>query len=317
MVAGGRRVLSEPTKVVLEWLMEGDPAIRWQAMRDLTDEAPQRIATERALVATSGWGARLLGLQADDGLWAGGDYSPKWTSTTYTLLLLRHLGIDPANPEVRRAAGLVDANVVSGRANQPFFSYRGETCISGMTLAIGSYFLVAPDKSAQIADWMLDEQLDDGGWNCQTVKGSKVGSFHTTISALEGLAEFRASEGDDAAISAAIGRGHEYLLERRLFRRLSTGEVVNPRWTLFSFPPRWHYDVLRALDHLREAQAAPDSRCDEALALVQEKGGKDGRWPLQNHHRGLEHFAMEEGAGRPSRWNTLRALRVLRWARTE
>ena len=302
---------------VHEWLMEGDPAIRWQVMRDLTDESPQRVAAERALVGDTGWGARLLALQTEDGLWGGGDYSPKWTSTTYTLLLLRHLGIDPANAEMRRAAGLVDAKVVSGRANQPFFSYRGETCISGMILALGSYFLVAPDKSAQIAEWMLAEQLDDGGWNCQTVNGSRVGSFHTTISALEGLVEYRASAGDDTAVSAAIGRGHEYLLERRLFRRRSSGEVVSPRWQLFSFPPRWHYDVLRGLDHLREAQAAPDPRCDEAIALVEEKRSKDGRWPLQNHHRGLEHFPMEEGAGKPSRWNTLRALRVLRWAGSE
>ncbi|HVR31092.1 MAG TPA: hypothetical protein VMS74_00105 [Acidimicrobiia bacterium] len=292
--------------------MEGDPAIRWQVMRDLTDEPPQRVAAERALVATTGWGARLLGLQTDDGLWGGGDYSPKWTSTTYTLLLLRHLGIDPANADMRRAAGLVNANVFSGRANQPFFSYRGETCISGMTLALGSYFLVAPDKSAQVAEWILGEQLEDGGWNCQTVNGSRVASFHTTISALEGLAEYRAGAGGDAAISAAIGRGQEYLLERRLFRRRSTGEVVNPRWMLFSFPPRWHYDVLRGLDHLRQAQAAADSRCDEALAVVEGKRGKDGRWPLQNPHRGLEHFGLEEGAGRPSRWNTLRAMRVLR-----
>jgi hypothetical protein len=297
--------------------MEGDPAIRWQVMRDLTDEAPERVASERALVATKGWGARLLGLQTDDGLWAGGDYSPKWTSTTYTLLLLRHLGIDPANPQMRRAVELVDANVFSGRANQPFFSYRGETCISGMILALGSYFLVAPDKSTLIAEWMLGEQLADGGWNCQTVNGSRVASFHTTISALEGLVEYRASVGNNAVISAAIGRGNEYLLERRLFRRRSTGEVVNPRWKLFSFPPRWHYDVLRGLDHLREAQVVPDPRCDEALALVQAKMGRDGRWTLQNHHRGLEHFAMEEGSGKPSRWNTLRAMRVLRWARTE
>ncbi len=301
----------------IEWLLEGDPAIRWQVMRDLTDESPQRVAGERALVATTGWGARLLALQTDDGMWGGGDYSPKWTSTTYTLLLLRHLGIDPANADMRRAVGLVDANVVSGRANQPFFSYRGETCISGMILALGSYFLPAADKTAQVAEWMLDEQLADGGWNCHTAHGSQVASFHTTISALEGLVEYRDGIGDDAEISAAIARGHEYLLQRRLLRRRSTGEVVNPRWKLFSFPPRWHYDVLRGLDHLREAKAAPDPRCDEAIALVEEKRGKDGRWPLQNHHRGLEHFAMEEGSGKPSRWNTLRAMRVLRWAQTE
>jgi hypothetical protein len=299
---------------VIDWLMDSDPAIRWQAMRDLTDESPARVAAERALVATTGWGARLLALQAENGQWGGGDYSPKWTSTTYTLLLLRHLGIDPADSAVRRAVDRVDANILSGRAKQPFFSYRGETCISGMILALGSYFLSESEKSPLIAEWLLDEQLPDGGWNCQTVSGSRVGSFHTTISVLEGLVEFRAGGAHEVAIADAVDRGDEYLLERKLFRRKATGEVVNPRWKQFSFPPRWHYDVLRGLDHLRDAGVAPDPRWDEALELVETKRTKDGRWTLQNHHRGREHFAMDDGPGKPSRWNTLRALRVLRWA---
>jgi hypothetical protein len=301
-------------EVPVDWLVDSDPSIRWQVMRDVLDEPADVVAAERARVATEGWGRRLLDLQTEDGQWGGGDYSPKWTSTTYTLLLLRHLGIDPAAPETARAVRRVSESIVLGAKKWPFFAYRGETCITGMMLALGAYFGEIDDT---VINWLLDEQLADGGWNCDTAHGSKRSSFNTTISVLEGLLEYeRARDGVDE-VAAARRRGEEHLLERRLMYGLRSGEVINPRWTLFSFPPRWHYDVLRGLDHLADAAGPPDERCEDAIALVEGKRRRDGRWPLQNHHRGREHFSMEEGSGKPSRWNTLRALRVLRWYRGE
>lgn len=307
-----------PRVSVTEWLLEGDPAIRWQVMRDLTDEPAARLTIERSRVTFEGWGARLLALQGVDGQWGGGAYSPKWTSTTYTLLLLRHLGLDPTSDPARTAIGRVRERVVMGRADLPFFAYRGETCITGMCLALAAYFGEAGEGSDRVVDWLLTEQLEDGGWNCDTVNGSKRSSFNTTISVLEGLHEYEQARGGPIkAVSDARARAHDYLLERRMFRSLATGEVINSRWRLFSFPPRWHYDVVRGLDYLRSAGATPDERCDEAIALIENKRAQNGRWPLQNHHQGKEHFKMEPGSGKPSRWNTLRALRVLRWHRRE
>jgi hypothetical protein len=295
---------------VLDWLLEADPAIRWQVMRDLTDHGATRVGATRALVATEGWGARILDLQTEDGQWGGGAYSPKWISTTYTLLLLRHLGIDPGDRRVRSAIGLVHDRVTLGQRNWPFFEYRTELCVTAMALALGSYFL---DKAAGLPqpDYILERQRADGGWNCHVA--SERSSFHTTISVLEALLEHEKSIGGEPALASARARAHEYLLERRLMYSLRTGELINKRWLLMSFPPRWFYDVIRALDYLREAGARPDPRCDEAIEVIRSKERRDGRWPLQNRHPGKVHFEMEEGSGKPSRWNTLRALRVLRW----
>lgn len=291
----------------LDWLLDADPAIRWQVMRDLTDASPDATEKERARVADEGWGARLLSLQTDDGKWGGGDYSPKWTSTTYTLLLLRHLGIDPGDHRVRAATDLVREKIRVGRGNHPFFEYVGETCISGMVLALTSYFRNAEDARVE---WLLEEQKTDGGWNCD--ENSERSSFNTTISALEGLLEYERAVGGDRTVAAARDRAHEYLLERRLMYRLSDGELINKRWLLLAFPPRWFYDIFRALDYLADAGAEPDERCGEAIEVVRQKQRKDGTWPLQGRHPGKEHFTMEQ-SGKPSRWNTLRAMRVLEW----
>lgn len=299
---------------VIDWLMDSDPAIRWQVMHDLTEGPSPQATAERARVAEEGWGARLLELQADDGQWGGGPYTPKWTSTTYTLLLLRHLGIDPDARRMREATDRVRERVVMGAGNRPFFHYRNELCITSMVLALGAYFL--PDaRDLPQPGVLLERQRDDGGWNCHV--SSPRSSFHTTISALEGLLEYERAVGGDPALAEARGRAHEYLLQRRLMYSLRTGELVNRRWLLMSFPPRWFYDVLRALDYLTHAGVEPDSRVEEAVAVVEAKRRSDGRWPLQNPHPGKEHFRMEEGPGKPSRWNTLRALRVLRWYRAE
>lgn len=299
---------------VIDWLLEGDPSIRWQTLCDLLDAPVDDVTAERRRVGKEGWGARLLALQDSDGCWGGGAYSPKWTSTTYTLLLLRHLGLDPTSEPVRAAIARVSAHVVMGPRSLPFFAYQGETCITGMCLALAAYFRREEEGADRVVDWLLGEQLEDGGWNCATVSGSKRSSFNTTISVLEGLLEYEhalATPSED--VRRARLRGHEYLLERRLFRSRTSGEVIDPRWRLFSFPPRWHYDVLRGLDYLRGAEAEPDERCGESIELVESKRGEDGRWPLQNRHPGREHFQMEPGPGKPSRWNTLRALRVLKW----
>jgi hypothetical protein len=296
---------------VLEWLLDSDPSIRWQVMRDLTDEPDDVVAAERSRVASEGWGARLLDLQAPDGQWGGGTYHPYWTSTTYTLLLLRDLGLDPTSDEARRAVTLVqDNNITLDESGQPFFTGETEPCINGMVLALGAYFGEAREE---VLDRLLDEQLDDGGWNCEA-PASKRSSFHTTICVLEALLEYERARGAVVGVTEARARGQEYLMERRMFRSLSSGEVIDRNWTLFSFPTRWHYDVLRGLDYLRSANVEPDDRIAEAIELVEKNRGEEGRWPLQNAHPGEVHFDMEEGADKPSRWNTLRALRVLNWA---
>lgn len=306
---------------VYDWLLDSDPCIRWQVLRDLTDATDEAVAAERAAVATTGWGARLLSLRDEDGEWAGGACFPAagwqhdsdgqpWTSTLPSLELLRTFGLDPASAQAREAVALVRDNCRWEHDGQPFFSGEVEACINGRTLALAAYF---GQDSDGLADRLTAEQLADGGWNCWTEEGSVLSSFHSTVCVLEGLLEQERVAGPTDAVTAARRRGEEYLLERSLFRRLSTGQVVDPAWQQFSFPVRWHYDVLRGLDYFRAAGGAPDSRADQAIEVLRSKQQPDGTWPLENTHPGDVHFAMEDGDGRPSRWNTLRALRVLRW----
>jgi hypothetical protein len=304
---------------VLDWLLDSDPAVRWQVLRDLTDSAPDEVAMERGRVAYTGWAARLLELRDDDGQWAGGACFPAgfdgdfsrgqpWTPTLPTLGLLRDLGVDPAADPVRETIALVQVNCRWEHDGQPFFAGEVEPCINGRTVAIGAYFGVDVDG---IVDRLIGEQLADGGWNCRAEDGSVRSSFDTTICVLEGLLEHERTTGSTATAEARR-RGEQYLLERRLFRRLSTGQVVDPAYLRFSFPTWWHYDVLRALDHFRNV-GEPDPRLAEAVALVHSAQQPDGTWLLENTHPGAVHFSMEDGDGRPSRWNTLRALRVLNW----
>ena len=294
----------------VDWLLDSDPSIRWQVMRDLTEAPDAAVAAERALVASEGWGAQLLALQGPDGQWGGGAYFPLWTSTSWTLMLLRDFGLDPGNEEARRAVALVRDNSRWEHDGEPFFSGEVEPCINGMAVAIGSYF--GQDVQGVI-DRLLGEQMSDGGWNCEAENGSTRGSFHTTIDVLEGLLEHERATGGSREVTAARRRGEQYLLERRMLRRLSTGEVIDPAWTRFSFPTRYFYDVLRGLDYLRSAGVLPDERVAEAVELVKSRRGEEGRWPLENVQAGDTHFDMDDGEGQPSRWNTLRALRVLRW----
>jgi hypothetical protein len=308
---------------VLEWLLDSDPAIRWQVLRDIVHAPAQDVAAERAKIATEGWGARLLELQGEDGQWAGGACFPArttfffdksqgqpWTSTLPTLHLLHDFGIDPHDPRVQRAVEMVREGCRWEHARQPFFSGEVEPCINGRTVTLGSYF--EQDVEA-VVERLLCDQLEDGGWNCDTERGSVVSSFATTINVLEGLLAFERATGGSADLVAARRRGEEYLLERGLFRRKRTGEVVDPAWLQFSFPPRWRYDVLRALEYFSSAGDVPDPRIEEAIELLRTKQQPDGTWLLENTHRGEVHFTLEDGDGEPSRWNTLRAMRVLGW----
>ncbi len=249
-------------------------------------------------------GSSRSGGESDD------DEGQPWTATAYSLLLLRDLGIDPHCDQARRAVALVRENCRWEHAGQPFFSGEVEPCINGMTIVLGVYF--EQDVDGVVAR-LLGEQLEDGGWNCEAENGSVRSSFATTIRVLEGLLAHERATGGSPESIAARRRGEEYLLERKLFRRKSTGEVVDPAWLQFSFPTRWHYDVLRALEYFQVAGGLPDRRLDEAIDLLRSKQQPDGTWLLENTHPGKVHFRLEEGDGRPSRWNTLRALRVLNW----
>ena len=297
---------------VNDWLLDSDPSIRWQVMRDLTDAPPDEVAAERSRVAREGWGAQILAAQGADGRWGGGTYFPEWTSTTATLHLLYLLGLDPASDEARRAIAPVhEAARWEYDENLRFFEGEVEPCINGRAVAIGAYF---GQDVRGIVDRLLTEQMDDGGWNCEQERGSTRGSFETTINVLEGLLEYERAVGGNAEVAAVRERGQEYLLERRLLRLLSTGEMAMPRWLYLAFPNGWHYDVLRILDYLRDAGVAPDERTAEALEILASKRDADGRWPLEHALHDELLVDLGEREDEPSRWITLKALRVLRWA---
>ena len=308
-----------PRPAHLKWLLDSDPAIRWQVMRDLTGEAPDAIAAERSRVAIEGWGAQLLAGQSPAGTWGGSP--PGWRDdlpkadramliTLYTLVALKDLGLDPASKQARKMIDRVHRRVVFRRLNsRPFLYGETEPCINGRILGLGSYFKEPNDA---LANQLLDEQLDDGGWNCEAPK-SRRSSFHTTICVLEGLLDYERAGRKSAAVTRARKRAENYLLERRMFHSLRTGEVIDKHWLRFSFPTFWHYDVLRGLDYLRNAGIKPDSRVREAIEIVIARRHQNGRWPLNLRHPEHIPLEMETGVGRASRWNTLRALRVLRW----
>jgi len=309
-------------KPVIGWLLDSDPSLRWQVMQDLTGAPAAEVAAERARVATEGIGARLLALQGADGRWGGAAWNHGWNSTMHVLLLLRDLGLDPASDQARCAVGLVRDRVTwKGCGPQecddnPFFAGEVEPCINGQVGAAGAYF---GQDVRGIVNRLLAEQLPDGGWNCEAVNGSTRASFNTTICVLEALLEYELRAGSSPEVTGARLRGQEYLLERRLFRRRSTGEVIERDrkgdgvWTRFAFPTWWHYDVLRGLEYLRRAGAVPDARVAEAIELVASQRNDDGRWWLESRYPGVMPVEIDAGAGRPSRWNTLRALRVLDW----
>jgi hypothetical protein len=301
----------------MDWLLDADPAISWQAMRDLTDASPAAVAAERARVPYKGVGAEILACQGADGPWrlAG---EPDWLPTLFTFLLLRATGADPADPVVESAVARLEAGYqwdeeFRDKPYKSFFEGEVEPCINGGVLALGAYFGRTTDS---LLRRLLGEQLDDGGWNCEAPKSARS-SFHTTICVLEGLLEYERAAGPAPEIAAARRRGEEYLLERGLFRRRSTGQVANPAFLEFAYPPRYHYDILRALDYLRAAGLQPGPRIRDAVDVVKSRQQADGRWLLDCAHDEALALPFSESVGEPSRWNTLRALRVVRWASAE
>lgn len=306
---GNSPVVSEAS--VTRWLLDGDPAIRWQVMRDLTHEPADVIATERSRVASEGWGQALLDRQAPEGWWSPDDRG--WMITMDALALLREMGVDPSSDDARRAIARVKSNLRwEWLDNRPYFDGETEACINGAILAIGSYF---GERCDRLLERLLDEQLPDGGWNCEAPPSTRS-SFNSTIRVLEGLLEYERTWGRSTNVSNARLKAHEYLLERRMFRRLSTGEIIDRKWTRFAFPTMWHYDILRGLDYLRDAGIEPDDRITEAVEIVKARRHQNGRWPMNHLHPDRLGFPVEPEMGRASRWNTLRAVRVLKWANT-
>ncbi len=262
-----------PRPAHLKWLLDSDPSIRWQVMRDLTGEAPDAIAAERSRIATEGWGAQILSRQSPDGHWGGSprgwrDDLPKADRdliiTLYSLVALMDFGLDPASKQARKMIDRVEKRLVfKWLNNRPFLHGETEPCINGRILGIGCHFKEPNDA---LANQLLAEQLEDGGWNCEAPK-SRRSSFHTTICVLEGLLAYERAGRKSAAVTRARKRGEEYLLERVMFRSLRTGKVIDKGWLRFSFPPFWHYDVLRGLDYLRNAGIKPDRprrRCHQS-----------------------------------------------------
>lgn len=300
---------------VLDWLLAGDPSIRWQVLDSLLHARAAEVEAERARVATEGWGARLLAHQDAEGTWAQGLYSPKWVSTTYTMLLLRDLGLPVDHPQAQRGcAVMLDAAI--GPNSRGGIGWASETCIAGLVLSILSAFEVDDDRLDRFADHLLGEQMSDGGWNCRYRRGAHHASMNTTILALEALVRYERHRARPArkltAVREAQSRGREFLLVHHLYRSHRTGEVIHPNYRRFAFPPQWHFDVLRALDYFRDVGAKRDPRLADGIDLLGAKQLDDGRWPLEHRYKARDWFQMET-VGRPSRWNTLRALRVLDW----
>jgi hypothetical protein len=312
---------------VIDWLLDSDPSIRWQVRRDLLDAPEPDWTAERARVETEGWGARLLSYEDEDGQWAGGAFVPRdfdfrewkeagqpWTATAFSLSQLREFGLDPASERARRAVALIGANSRWDHDREPYWEGETEECINGRIVADGAYFGV---DVSPIVDRLTGERLEDGGWNCERAEGSVRSSFATTINVLEGLLEYERATGGTPESREARKSGEEYLLKRGLFRRLSTGEPADEQFLLFLHPNRWRYDVLRALDYFRSAATltgdAPDPRLGEAVEHVRSRRAADGRWPLDWSLPGRVWFEVDDAAGKPSRWVTLRAKRVLRW----
>lgn len=300
----------------IRWLLDGDASIRWQTMQDLLGAPAAEVNAERSLVTTTGWGKDLLSRQDAAGTWASGLYGPKWISTTYTLALLRRCGLPPATPQALRGVEMLweGARFFDGGLTPARSIDSAEACATGIYLALAHYFGYRSQRVDEAVEWLLANQLADGGWNCRQIRfGDSHGSFHTSISALEGLAEVADAHPGRADVMEAMERGQEFFLAHRLYRSHRDGRVVHPDFTKLSFPPRWHYDLLRGLDHFQSVGAPWDDRLEPALDALRGRRRQDGTWPVQHKHGGKVWFDMEKTGG-PSRWNTLRALRVLRWA---
>jgi hypothetical protein len=312
---------------VINWLLDSDPAIRWQVMRDLLDSPESIWLAERTKIEFEGWGAALLSHEDNDGQWAGGSFVPRgftpenwkrfgqpWTATNFSLSQLREFGFDPSSDRARQIVELVGRNSRWDEGGQPYWQGEVEECINGRTVADGAYFGV--DVSSIVVR-LLGERLDDGGWNCERANGSLRSSFHTTINVLEGLLEYEMATGGTRASKQARISGEMYLLERSLFRRLTTGQPADDKFLCLHHPNRWQYDILRALDYFRSASkftgTTPDPGLEEAVDHIKTKRLADGTWRLDWTPKGQVWFQVDDGPEKPSKWVTVRAMRVLKW----
>jgi len=302
---------------VVAWLLDGDPAIRWQVRRDLLDAPARTVAVERARVAREGWGRRLLARQAPDGRWMPehgksryrGLYIPKWKSTTYTMGLLAKLGLPAEDPGARRGcAALVRGAEWFSSGGLGFFLSRrsAEHCVSAMVLAVLEAFDAEAEARTRLARFLLSTQMADGGWNCS--EGARHASLNTTTLALEALVpRIR-----DPEVGASVGRALEFLGRHRLVRSHRTGRLVKPSFARLRWPVGWETDVLRQLDLFATVGAPRDPRLADGVEGILRKRRPDGRWACTSPQPGALHFPLER-PGAPSRWVTLKCLRALRW----
>jgi hypothetical protein len=306
------------TKATLDWLLAGGASVRYQVRRDLLGEDSAGLERLQGRIATEGWGARFLSLQRPDGHWGRGYYQPKWTSTHYTLLDIRNLEPPRDLPMVRYIIAKTLAEMIGpdgGIDFSPTFIREKrptDVCVNGMFLYVAAYFRVAGKRLRELADLLLASRMGDCGWNCEQWSGATHSSVHTTISVLEGLTEFAGADPGYRAkeVAAAVDAGAGFLLEHKLCQSHRTGETMDKRFLMLSYPCRWKYDILRALDWFARAGRPHDPRMGPALEILVRKRRTDRTWPVQNRHPGAVHFDMEETGG-PSRWNTLRAARVM------
>lgn len=306
------------TTALIPWLMDGDPAIRWQTMRNLQGVPAKRWQAERRRTVREGWGAQLLALQAPAGGWEG-IYSPKWTSTTYTLLTLLAIGIPRDHPPAQRAAALV-LDQQLGRACDDVFMRNlaaCDRCIIGMNVSLAAYFGIRDARLEAMVENLLAERMPDGAWNCRRQRKPKPhhSSFHTTFNVLEGLREWLETTPRHALRNDVLNAEKsalEFVLEHHLFKSDKTGEIINHKFIMLSYPHRWYYNVLRGLAYFARVKAPHDERLREAIDVLNSRRRADGTWPVQHRYPGKVFFDMERVGG-PSRWNTLRALQVLRW----
>lgn len=302
---------------MIDWLLQGDASIRFQTLRDLTDAVDEEIRSERKKILTSGWGKALMDLQDDDGTWSQTLYSPKWISTFYSLLLLKRFGAEKSPETDKACLVLLDRGFhePDGGINYWKTWKTGECCVTAMLLSMLCHFQVDDDRIPQMASFLINEQMGDGGWNCDRPKGANHSSFHSTISVLEGFLDFESFHGDSELkenIRRKQREGMEFLLKHRLYKSSRSGEIVDSKMVKSTFPHRWYFDYLRCLDYFQQARVEKDERMSDAIDLLKEKQGAEGLWKLEGKHRNKVYFEMEK-PGKESRWITLKALRVLKW----
>ena len=300
---------------IIAWLLKGDPSIRWQVLNDLVKADSKSVEKERARISIEGWGAKLLSYQDKEGTWAQSLYSRKWISTTYSMLLLRRLGLPKNNKHALKACNILWEKGIykDGGINYSVSYSYSETCITGLVLSILCYFRFDEFNVKILAGHLLKQQMKDGGWNCRSYKGDTHSSFHTTINVLEGLREFEKNyPGNSLDIGGSRNKAVEFLLKHNLYKSHRTGQIFDQKMTRFSFPPQWHYDIMRILDFFQECKVPSDERMTDAMEIIIKKRNEKGLWPLQQRHPGKTFFEMEL-PGKPSRWNTLRGMRILKW----